>query len=62
MATNEYPIDDEFWKWWNSYWEKVDISKNFCYNYNIEKKKENSENGTAEFHEYPPRLEDSARG
>ena len=22
---NEYPIDDEFWKWWNSYWEKVDI-------------------------------------
>lgn len=25
MGTNEYPIDDEFWKWWNSYWEKVDI-------------------------------------
>ncbi len=60
--TNEYPIDDEFWKWWNSYWEKVDISNNFCYNYNIKEKKENSKNGITEFHEYPPRLEDSARG
>ena len=23
--TNEYPIDSEFWKWWNTYWKKVDI-------------------------------------
>ncbi len=60
--TNEYPIDDEFWKWWNSYWEKIDILDNFCYNYNIEKEKENSKNGVTEFHEYLPRLEDSARG
>ena len=67
--TNEYPIDDEFWKWWNTYWaknstnEKVDISLDFCYNnYVKEKKKENHKNGTVEFHEYPPRLEDSARG
>ena len=21
MATNEYPIDSEFWKWWNEYWQ-----------------------------------------
>ena len=20
--TNEYPIDDEFWKWWNTYWQE----------------------------------------
>ena len=67
--TNEYPIDDEFWKWWNTYWaknsinEKVDISLDFCYNnYIKERKKENPKNGTVEFHEYPPRLEDSARG
>ena len=25
MATNEYPIDDEFWKWWNNFWAKNDI-------------------------------------
>jgi len=67
--TNEYPIDDEFWKWWNTYWaknsinEKVDISLDFCYNnYIKERKKENPKNGISEFHEYPPRLEDSARG
>ena len=68
--TNEYPIDSEFWKWWNEFWarqdstnKKVDISLDFCYNnYIKEKKKENSENGTVEFHEYSPRLEDSARG
>jgi hypothetical protein len=67
--TNEYPIDDEFWKWWNTYWaknsinEKIDISLDFCYNnYIKERKKENPKNGTVEFHEYPPRLEDSARG
>lgn len=22
MATNEYPIDSEFWKWWNEYWQE----------------------------------------
>lgn len=67
--TNEYPIDSEFWKWWNTYWgknstnEKVDISLDFCYNnYIKEKKKENPENETVKFHECPPRLEDSARG
>lgn len=67
---NEYPIDDEFWKWWNDFWarqdstnKKVDISLDFCYNnYIKEKKKENPKNGTVEFHEYSPRLEDSARG
>ena len=67
---NEYPIDDEFWKWWNDFWnrqdstnKKVDISLEFCYNnYIKERKKENPKNGTSEFHEYPPRLEDSARG
>jgi hypothetical protein len=67
--TNEYPIDSEFWKWWNTYWaknstnEKIDISLDFCYNnYIKERKKENPKNGTVEFHECPPRLEDSARG
>lgn len=20
--TNEYPIDSEFWKWWNEYWQE----------------------------------------
>lgn len=20
--TNEYPIDSEFWKWWNAYWQE----------------------------------------
>lgn len=67
---NEYPIDSEFWKWWNTYWakqnpnnKKVDISLDFCYNnYVKENRKENPEYGTVEFHECPPRLEDSARG
>ena len=27
MATNEYPIDSEFWKWWNTYWEKNSINE-----------------------------------
>ena len=66
---NEYPIDSEFWKWWNTYWaknsinEKLDISLDFCYNnYIKERKKENPKNGTTEFHEYPPRLERTSRG
>lgn len=59
----EYPIDDEFWKWWNSYWEKIDISFNLGYNkYRKEKEKENPENGIARFHERSLRLEDSTRG
>ena len=24
--TNEYPIDDEFWKWWNTYWQEKNNS------------------------------------
>ena len=63
--TNEYPIDDEFWKWWNAYFanEKIDISLDLCYNnYVKENRKENPEYGTVEFHECPPRLEDSTRG
>lgn len=24
--TNEYPIDDEFWKWWNEYWQEKNNS------------------------------------
>lgn len=69
MATNEYPIDSEFWKWWNTYWErnsineKFDISLDFCYNnYIKERKEENPKNGTIEFHECSSRLENSARG
>ena len=23
---NEYPIDDEFWKWWNTYWQEKNNS------------------------------------
>ena len=23
---NEYPIDDEFWKWWNEYWQEKNNS------------------------------------
>lgn len=67
--TSEYPIDSEFWKWWNTYWEKnsinekFDISLDFCYNNYIKKgKKEYPKNGTIEFHECPLRLEDSTRG
>ena len=26
MATNEYPIDSEFWKWWNEYWQEKNNS------------------------------------
>ena len=52
----EYPIDEEFWKWWFNYWaqQDVDILDNFCYNCNREKEKETSQNGTVEIHECPP--------
>lgn len=23
---NEYPIDSEFWKWWNTYWQEKNNS------------------------------------
>lgn len=23
---NEYPIDSEFWKWWNEYWQEKNNS------------------------------------
>ena len=26
MATNEYPIDSEFWKWWNDFWQEKNNS------------------------------------
>jgi len=51
MAISEYPIDEEFWKWWNSYWEKVDISENLCYNFNRKEDKEYVCDGTDEIPE-----------
>lgn len=62
MAIPEYPIDEEFWKWWNSYWEKVDISENLCYNFNRKEDKEYVCDGTVEVHEYPPRLDAGTSG
>lgn len=63
MGTNEYPIDEEFWKWWKSYFnEDIDLRQKLCYNLNIEKKGENCNDAPTTVHEYPPRLEDSARG
>lgn len=63
MATNEYPIDDEFWKWWNEFWarqdstnKKVDISLDFCYNNYIKETEEKNpellrrKHGTFELH------------
>ena len=26
MGTNEYPIDEEFWKWWNDFWQEKNNS------------------------------------
>lgn len=70
IMPKEYPIDNEFWKWWNDFWarqnsanKKFDISLDFCYNnYIKEQNKENPKNGTVEFYECSSRLEDSARG
>ena len=47
MEINEYPIDEEFQKWWDNYWAKedfwnssnIDISLKSEYN-NIRKKEE----------------------
>ena len=56
METTEYPIDEEFWKWWDNYWgkdeywtsQKVDISSKLEYNSSRKKEEgENPKNGTA---------------
>ena len=57
MGTTEYPINEEFWKWWDNYWandeywtfQKVDISFNLEYNNSRKKEEgENPKNGIVE--------------
>lgn len=41
-TVKEYPIDEEFWKWWDNYWGKEDSD--------ISIQKENTDNGTDEIY------------
>ena len=50
MEINEYPIDEEFQKWWDNYWAKEDfwnssnIDISLKLEYNNTRKKEEGEN------------------
>lgn len=50
MEINEYPIDEEFQKWWDNYWTKEDfwnssnIDISLKLEYNNTRKKEEGEN------------------